>query len=116
MDMTIPDCIQKRGVRTIPKSKYNSHTEPVSEQQNITKLPDLYKLELYKLHYQIENKQVPNSFTTIINPLAHHYNTRRPAIQQPKTTHAFAQHNCIILYDRSDQKITHHKVTSCNMS
>ena len=55
----------------------------------------LHKLELYKSYYKIENEQVPNYFTTVINPLTHYYNTRRQAIQQLKTIHAFAQHNCI---------------------
>ena len=87
--------LQKRAIRTITNSRYNSHTEPICKLLNIFKLPDLYKLELYKLYYKIENEQVPNYFTTVINPLTHHYNTRRQAIQQIKTKHAFAQHNCI---------------------
>ena len=62
---------------------------------NIFKLPDLYKLELYKLYCKRENEQVPNYFTTVINPLTHHYNTSRQAIQQLKTIHAFVQHYCI---------------------
>ena len=95
--MTIPDCInyKKRAIRTITNSRYNSHTEPICKLLNIIKLPDLYKLELYKVYYKIENEQVPNYFTTVINPLTHHYNTRCQAIQQLKTIHAFAQHNCI---------------------
>ena len=87
--------LQKRAIRTITNSRYNSHTEPICKLLNIFKLPDLYKLELYKLYYKIENEQVPNNFTTVINPLTHHYNTRRQAIQQLKTIHTFAQHNCI---------------------
>ena len=87
--------LQKRAIRTITNSRYNSHTEPICKLLNIFKLPDLYKLELYKLYYKIENEQVPNYFTTVINPLTHHYNTRRQAIQQLKTIHAFAHHNCI---------------------
>ena len=87
--------LQKRAIRTITNSRYNAHTEPICKLLNIFKLPDLYKLELYKLYYKIENEQVPNYFTTVVNALTHHYNTRRKAIQQLKTIHAFAQHNCI---------------------
>ena len=61
--------LQKRAIRTISNSRYNSHTEPICKLLNIFKLPDLYKLELYKLYYKIENDQVPNYFTTVINPL-----------------------------------------------
>ena len=77
---------------------YNSHTEPISKQLNIVKLHDLYKLELNKLYYKTKNEQVPNYFTTVINPLTRHYNTRRQAIQL-KTTHAFAQHNIFSMID-----------------
>ena len=57
-------------MRTITDSKYNSHTEPLI---NIIKLPVLYKLELYKLYFNIEKEQVPYYLTTILNPLTHHY-------------------------------------------
>ena len=87
--------LQKRAIRTITNSRYNSHTEPICKQLNIFKLPYLYKLELYKLYYKIKNEQVPNYFTTVINPLTHHYNTRRQAIHQLKILLAFALHNCI---------------------
>ena len=82
-------------MQTITNSRYNSHTELICKLLNKIKLPYLCKLELYTLYYKIENEQVPNYFTTVINPCTHHYNTRRQAIQQLKTTHAFAQHNCI---------------------
>ena len=45
--------LQKRAIRTITNLIYNSHTEPICKLLNIIKLPDLYKLELYKLNYKI---------------------------------------------------------------
>ena len=68
--------LQKRAIRTITNSKYNPHTEPVCQQLNIIKLPDIYKLGTIIFFYKIENEQVPNYFTTVINPLNHHYNTQ----------------------------------------
>ena len=92
--MTIPGCINYKNVQyELLLTQGITHIQ--NQFVNIFKLPDLYKLELFKLYYKIENKQVPNYFTTVINPLTHHYNTRRQAIQQLKTIHAFAQHNCI---------------------
>jgi len=84
-----------RAIQTITNSKYNSQTEPLSKLLNMVKLPDLYKFELYKLFYKIQNEHIPHYFTTILNPLIHHYNTRREAVQQSKTMHTFAQHNCL---------------------
>ena len=89
--------LQKHAIRTITISKYNSHTEPLCKLLHIIKLPDLYKLELYmyKLYYKIHREPIPYYLTTILNPLTHHYNTRREAVQQLKTLHTFAQHNCL---------------------
>ena len=102
--------LQKRAIRTTTYSRYNAHTEPICKLLNIFKLPDLYKLELYKLYYKIENRQVPNYLTTVIKPLTHHYNTQRQAI------HAFAQHNCIFsmidLINKSP--IIRLRVTTCH--
>ena len=116
--------LQKRAIRTITNSKYNSHTEPLCKVLNIIKLPDLYKLELYKLYYKIQKEQVPYYFTTVINPLTHNYNTRREAVQQLKTTHTFAQHTCIFsmihLINKSPQikllVTTCHSITSFTIS
>ena len=92
--------LQKRAIRTITISKYNSQfTEPLCKLLNIIKLPDLYKLELYKLYYKIHREPVPYYLTTILHPLTHHYNTRREAVQQLKTLHTFAQLS--IFHDRS---------------
>ena len=49
--------LQKRAIRTITNSKYNSHTEPLCKLLNIMKLPDLYKLKLYKLFNKVQNVQ-----------------------------------------------------------
>ena len=107
--------LQKRALRTITNSKYNSHTEPLCKLLGIIKLPDLYKLELYKLYYKIQREPVPYYFTTILHPLTHHYNTRREAVQQLKTLHTFAQHNCLFsmidLINKSP--IIKLRVTSC---
>ena len=113
--------LQKRAIRTITNSKYNSHTEPLCKLLSIIKLPDLYKLELYKLYYKIEREPIPYYLTTILNPLTHHYNTRREAVQQLRTLHTFAQHNCLFamidLINKSHttklRVITCHNLTSC---
>ena len=108
--------LQKRAIQTITNSRYNAHREPICKLLNIFRLPDLYKLELYKLYYKIENEQAPNYFTTVINHLTHHYHTRRQAIHQLKTIHRFAQHNCILsmmdLINKSP--IIRLRVTTCH--
>ena len=87
--------LQKRAIRTISNSKFNGHTEPICKLLSILKLPDLYKLQLYKMYYKIKRKVVPQYFTTVVPTLTHNYFTRRTADQRNRTYHAFADHNCL---------------------
>ena len=87
--------LQKRAIRTISNSKFNGHTEPICKLLSILKLPDLYKLQLYKMYYKIKREVVPQYFTTVVPTLTHNYFTRRTADQRNRTYHAFADHNCL---------------------
>ena len=58
--------LQTGAIRTFTNSRYNSHTEPNCKLLNIIKLPNLYKLDLYKLYYKIENERVPHSSLLLI--------------------------------------------------
>ena len=87
--------LQKRAIRTITCSKYNAHTDALHKTLNILKLPDMYDLQLYKLYYKIQREPVPHYFDTVIPTLTHHYNTRQKTLQQHRTMHSFADHNCI---------------------
>ena len=89
--------IQKRAVRILTASKYNSHTEPLFKQTNILKVSDICTLNEIKFFYKLINKQLPqyfNSFTCEANSDIHGYNTRsRNKLHIPKTNHIFAQNN-----------------------
>ena len=89
--------IQKRAVRILTASKYNSHTEPLFKQTNILTFSDICTLNEIKLYYKLINKQLPqyfNSFTCEANSDIHGYNTRsQNKLHIPKTNHNFAQNN-----------------------
>ena len=89
--------IQKRAVRILTASKYNSHTEPLFKQTNILKVSDICTLNEIKFYYKLINKQLPqysNSFTFEANSDIHGYNTRsRNKLHIPKTNHNFARNN-----------------------
>ena len=87
--------LQKRAIHTICNSKFNGHTEPICKLLSIFKLPDLYKLQLYKIYYKIKREVVPQYFTTVVPTLTHNCFTRRTADQQTRTYHVFADHNCL---------------------
>ena len=94
-DSTILYKLQKRAIRTITCSKYNAHTDPLHKTLNILKLPDMYDLQFYKLYYKIQREPVSHYFDTVIPTLTHHFNTRQKTLQQHRTMHSFADHNCI---------------------
>ena len=89
--------IQKRAVRILSASKYNSHTEPLFKQTKILKVSDICTLNKIKFYYKLINKQLPpyfNYFTCEANSDIHGYNTRsRNTLHIPKTDHNFAQNN-----------------------
>ena len=89
--------IQKRAVRILTGSKYNSHTEPLFKQINLLKVNDICKLNEIKFYYKLVHKQQPqyfNSFTHEANSDIHGHNTRsRDKLHFPKTKHDFAKIN-----------------------
>jgi hypothetical protein len=58
---------QKKAIRTITKSKYNAHTEPLFKQTNLLKIEDLRKLLELKFYYKWKSGVLPNYFSTFIS-------------------------------------------------
>ncbi len=54
--------LQKRAIRTITKSKYNSHTDPLFKKNNILKVKDLYEYQSLIFMYDYKNCRLPISF------------------------------------------------------
>ena len=41
----------------ITNSNYIAHTDPIFKTLNLLKLPNLYRLQLYKLYYKVKKKK-----------------------------------------------------------
>ena len=54
--------LQKRAVRLITNSGYNSHTEPLFKKCQIFKIEDLYKFQVSMFMYAFVNHKLPKSF------------------------------------------------------
>ena len=52
------DKLQKRAVRIITRSKYNSHTDPLFRKLNLFKAKDLFELNVLKLFYKCKKKSL----------------------------------------------------------
>ena len=86
--------IQKRAVRILTGSKYNSHTAPLFKQTNLLKVNNICKLNEIKFYYKLVNKQQPQYFNSRhkTNSDIHSHNTRRRnELHIPKTKHDFAK-------------------------
>ena len=95
--------LQKKAIRTISKSKYNVHTEPIFKKLQFLKLNDIFKLQQLKLYYKLIKGDLPKyfqHFSYIHNfEIHHHYTRETSSIFIPRVNHAYAQkhirHNLI---------------------
>ena len=70
--------LQKRAVRIISCSKYNSYTDPLFKNLNLLKLKDLFELNVLKLYYKYEKNILPFYISNIFSDFSveHSYNQR----------------------------------------
>ena len=95
--------LQKKAIRTISKSKYNAHTEPIFKKLKFLKLNDIFKLQQLKFYYKLIKGDLPKyfqHFSYIHNfEIHHHYTRETSSIFIPRVNHAYAQkhirHNLI---------------------
>jgi len=57
--------LQKKALRCITNSKFNSHTEPLFKSTQILKINDLYTLEVGKIMHKYQNKKIPETFNNL---------------------------------------------------
>ena len=90
--------LQKRAIRLISNSKFNSHTEPLFKASNLLKLDDIFKLNVLKFYFKYKNDILPRYFDTFRftkRSDIHKYNTRqKSSLQVPKTRTKFTE-QCI---------------------
>jgi len=70
--------LQKRAIRTISRSKYNSHTSKLFKQMNLLKLDDIFHVACAKFYYSIKTNLVSHYFQQLLprNTDIHNYYTR----------------------------------------
>ena len=87
--------LQKQIMRVITNSKYIAHTDPIFKTLNLLKLPDLYRLQLYKLYYKIKKQIVPAYFRHILTEVVNPYNTRNTFFKYPIARHEYTRKTCL---------------------
>ena len=87
--------LQKRAIRVISNSKYNSHTEPLFKKLKLLKLTDIFNCQQIKFYHKYLNNKLPEYFTDIftrLNNSTQNYSTRnRDNISFEKVKHEYAK-------------------------
>ena len=70
--------LQKRGIRIISKSTFDSHSDPIFKELELLKLSDIRQLELGKLMFSLNHSLLPSKFNDYfsLNKQVHSYATR----------------------------------------
>jgi len=74
--------LQKRSMRLIDKSKYNSHTDPIFKRKNLLKVEDIFKLNCCKFYYKKLKGTLPQYHTNLLLT----FSENRANNQQARTT------------------------------
>ena len=69
---------KKKGIRTITKSGYVAHTDPLFKELGLLKLTDMYKLQVIKMYCLALEKRTPDYICSKVDStyIKHNYNTR----------------------------------------
>ena len=94
--------LQKRAIRLVTKSSYNSHTDPLFKTTRILKLDDMFEYHTMLFMYDYTNNTLPKSFThffqthrdidTIYSQIITIYQNRNPCSRQNYLHQCFRRH------------------------
>ena len=89
--------LQKKAVRIITLSKFNSHSEPIFKRLNVLKVDSLYQMKLLIFGYKLQHKTLPAYFNNfILTPFSyiHNHDTiNRNLLCSERVYHEFTKHN-----------------------
>ena len=74
--------LQKKAIRNVNNSPYNSHTLPICKQMNILLFDDLVDLACLKFFYKYKNKHVPKYF--LLCDFIKSYHIQRPNLRNTR--------------------------------
>ena len=89
--------LQKRAIRLITCSKYNSHTEPLYKKLKCLKVSDIYTQNMLKFHFKLENGTIPNYFKHMFpeKDALHTHDTRFRNLIRIKTSNTQEGEKCL---------------------
>ena len=71
--------LQKKAIRIITKSKFNSHTEPLFRELSLLKVEHIFQMQCLKFYYNVINERTPDFFPKMfkLKSRMHSHETRQ---------------------------------------
>ena len=85
---------QKRAIRTITKSIYISHSEPLLKELKLLNVYDMHDLKILKLMYKLCHNELPINFDNyrpFLEKIEIPYNLRPAPLPVPQVTYVYAE-------------------------
>ena len=92
--------LQKKALRIITKSKFNSHTEPLFRELSILKVEHIFQMQCLKLYYNVINERTPDFFSKMfkLKSRMHSHETRQKNYIHIAGTRTTSAKQCIRQY------------------
>ena len=109
--------LQKKSLRIITKSKFNSHTEPLFRELSMLKVEHIFQMQCLKLYYNVINERTPDFFSNMLKLKGrmHSHETRQKNYIHIagtrticKTMHQTIHTNCFNIYTNLSFRQNHH--------
>ena len=106
--------LQKKVIRTVTRSNYIAHSEPLLKELNLLSVKDLMDLKLIQFLHKLYDNKLPIYFNEYMPYLAARetkYNLRPHPLPVPRVNHAFAE-SCLLykLVKIKNELATYHKL------
>ena len=92
--------LQKKALRIITKSKFNSHTEPLFRELSILKVEHIFQMQCLNLYYNVINERTPDFFSKMfkLKSRMHSHETRQKNYIHIAGTRTTSAKQCIRQY------------------
>ena len=86
--------IQKKALRIVTNQDFIAHSEPICKKLHILKVPDMFRISIWKFYFKLMNNKLPHYFD-IMKPelpiVCDTHAIRHPTFHLPRIVHAFAE-------------------------
>ena len=106
--------LQKKVIRTVTRSNYIAHSEPLLKELNLLSVKDLMDLKLIKFLHKLYDNKLPiyfNEYMPYLEARETKHNLRPHPLPVPRVNHAFAE-SCLLykLVKIKNELATYHKL------